>query len=310
MERVDIIKKGCIGTCWHGKYHYLEPWVGCENSCLYCYAQFRSEVHTELKRFNTVFSKPFLLGKHDFQDVKYLLQDQNVNTLKLSRFTDIFSSSFVKNKQAYNLLKVLCESEVKRIIITTKGIPDEDILALITEYKEKFSYNAAVRPVYSAALEPGTMPNEDRIAAAARLNRAGVKTTIHLDPLIVGIDDIENSERLFLRLQAAGLYRLMFSFLLLNDGIIHRFKEGLDAPVLERVLAAYDLEVDRQYLPNQEETTYYSLNNAILTGFVRQLTDLLTKMDFKHVICSLKNKDNPDIAKLDNCNFCNGAFYA
>ena len=48
-ESLELFSPGCLGTCWYGKYHYVEPWAGCSHGCQYCYARLRTPVIDKLR---------------------------------------------------------------------------------------------------------------------------------------------------------------------------------------------------------------------------------------------------------------------
>ncbi|KKU12116.1 MAG: hypothetical protein UX17_C0056G0002 [Parcubacteria group bacterium GW2011_GWC2_45_7] len=148
METLELFVPGCIGTCWYGKYHYMEPWAGCAHDCPYCYARFRSPVKNSVKNLGASFNGPRpLFPEAELLDrIEKEANSGKINILKLCRFTDMFTPEFVENGLAFKVLSVLVKSKVKRIIITTKGLPDAKLLGLIAANPEKFSYNAAVRP--------------------------------------------------------------------------------------------------------------------------------------------------------------------
>lgn len=307
-----MIQKGCLGTCWYGKYHYLEPWVGCENNCYYCYGRFRSIVKDTLGKFGASFEIPVPLGEPErmLGEIREGLKRDAVRIVKLSRYTDIFTPVFVNNGLAHDILKILCESDVERVIITSKSIPDKKIMSLMEKYRGKFSYNAALRPANKIEVEPGTEDVRDRIEAASAVNEMGIMTTVHLDPLIAGLDDVSRIESLLQDLQRHKLRRVMFSFLLLTADMIALFQSKIGGEVLSRVLGNYELEEKKQYLPRQEETVYFSLKPEVLESLVSAIGGRLAGMGFDFVLCSLKNKGTSQSVRSAHCPMCNGTFYA
>jgi len=133
MDKIELFKKGCLGTCWYGKYHYLEPWIGCEHNCLYCYAKYRIIIKKELIKRKISFNNPETLfdRKKLIEKIKKTAFSGKIKILKLSRFTDIFTPKYVSNGLSFEILEILALSPIERIIITTKGIPSNEIINIM-----------------------------------------------------------------------------------------------------------------------------------------------------------------------------------
>ncbi len=311
-DRLTLIKKGCLGTCWHGRYHYVEPWAGCQFDCAYCYARFRSPVRDKLSQLGTAFDSPLPLYSEDqlINEIRQGIRENSVEIAKLSRYTDIFLPIFQKNHLAHQILEILAESPVRRIIITTKGVPDDKAITLMSRYKEKFSYNFVAKPEGKVQLEDGIPPLEDRLGAGARLNDAGVQVTVHMDPMVPGIEDGEDILEQFLtRLGKFRLRRVMFSYLLLNSSIIeiirNRFGDDFTGELLE-----YFEETPHQMLPGQEETDYRAYLPHLRRESIQRISGLLNRGGFDFVLCSLKSGRGNLKLTGTGCTSCDGNFYA
>lgn len=310
---LELVAKGCIGTCWYGKYHYVEPWVGCGHGCLYCYARFRDAVRARLIESGTAFEKPAPL--HPAEELPRRLLEAvtalQVSVVKLCRFTDIFSPAFVSNGLSFDVLQALLRSPAQRIIVTTKGVPDARISGLICANKERFSYNAAVRPDQSLGLEPGLRPVGERLAAAERMSRAGVKTTIHLDPVIAGVDDDPEVLGPFLKkLKRKGLGRAMFSYLHLRDDIVGHLKGRMSAEAFGRLIASFDMGHRAPVLPGQADTTTFATRPDLKRRSVDAFAKLLRQHGMDFVLCSLKSSSVKERKENKECPVCDGTFYA
>lgn len=312
-EKLELFTKGCLGTCWYGKYHYLEPWAGCGHDCPYCYARFRGQVKDKLAELGTTFEKPKPLFPEEelLRRIKETANSGEIGILKLCRFTDIFTPEFVKNGLALKVLRTLVGSKVSRIIITTKGLPDQALIELISANPKKFSYNAAARPLSEVVFEKNLAPLEARLAAAARISAAGVRTTVHMDPFVAGFDDQEKPLKEFLGgLKALGLNRVMFSYLLINEEMLGSLAGALAPALLAAVKSVYDIGSSKQYLPGQENTNYWAIKPEVKRASVEQTAALLDAMGFEFVLCSLKNTPGLDTTKFKGTKLCDGKFYA
>lgn len=306
---------GCLGTCWYGNYHYLEPFTGCEHDCVYCYAKGRSEVSRRLEKLHTPFTQPSCgLSQQEALAAmrREIDADPSIHTIKLSRYTDIFCKKFVDNGYSYAVLKMLCQHpQIKRLIITTKGVPNDEIMDLIRQYPAKFSYSAAIKPAARICMETNVPPREERIRRAAQAQQAGALVTVHMDPLIAGVEDTQEVLRPFLQsLKDAGLKRVMFSYLLYDYTIAKNIVAAFGEEFFLSLKKNY-LHNDRQLLPNQTETTYYALKHNVKLQSIRRVAQLLKEYGFEFVVCGLKSSDKDDITAVKSfCPVCNGKFYA
>ncbi|MEW6012104.1 MAG: hypothetical protein AB1602_01755 [Elusimicrobiota bacterium] len=311
-EKFELFKKGCLGTCWYGKYHYMEPWVGCSHNCPYCYARFRKSVKDKLKENGNEFEKPklFMPQKEFLDEIKKKAYSGEIKILKLSRFTDFFVPEFVKNGLSEEILNIFVKSPIERIIITTKGIGNDKLAEIIGKNKDKFSYNAAVRPLNELDFKENVFSAKERIEYASKINSLGVLTTLHLDPFVADFDDGEEFSEMMVFAKKTGLKRAMFSYLLVSDEILEFLKDILKPEVFDRFSRIYDLSSKRQYLPNQTDTVYYSIKEEIKKKSIESAGKILNSLEFEFVLCSLKSVKglNPDIIK--EINICDGKFYA
>ncbi len=306
---------GCLGTCWYGKYHYLEPFTGCEHNCTYCYAKGRADVTDLLKKLNTTFENPQIGTTQEAALAKMKAEidkDKNIHTIKLSRYTDILTKKYVDNGFSFKVLQLLAHHpQIKRIIITTKGVPNQEIAELIVKHKEKFSYNAAIKPQAAVAMEINVPSRADRLAWAGKLADKGVLVTVHMDPMIAGVDDsTEQMETFAAELKAHNLNRVMFSYLLYDyvvaDNIVKAFGQDFFAKMKEN----YQHD-DRQLLPSQKDTTYFALKHDIKLESIKRIAKVLKANNFEFVVCGLKSADGEDVSNVKgHCPVCDGKFYA
>ena len=311
-EPFALFAPGALGTCWHGRYHYFEPWVGCDHDCLYCYARFRRVVQDVVGGGEFAAARPFLPPEDLLTAVRSRLTAGDIRILKLSRYTDFFLPRFLADGLAARVLQALLASPVERIIVTTKGVPDRACLDLMAASPRKVSYNVVAKPEGRLRLEgPAVPPVADRLRAAAWLQERGLQVTVHLDPLLVGVEDGEADLRRFLGdLTAAGLRRVMFSYLLVNPPMIAAFRARLGDAETDRLLEVFDIGADRQYLPAEAETVYFSVKPSLRRASTERVASLLRDGGFSFVLCSLKNRGPEAAVDRQVCPLCDGTFYA
>ncbi|HOY67146.1 MAG TPA: hypothetical protein PLP29_09665 [Candidatus Ozemobacteraceae bacterium] len=312
-EIVALLTPGCLGTCWYGKYHYLEPWAGCEHDCDYCYARYRSAVTEKLAELHTVFDRPAPLADPDrlIPELRDRLARGDVKIVKLSRYTDLFTPGQVKSGLAARLLQTLADSPVERAIITTKGLPDAACIDVMGRFPAKFSYNPVFKPAAPVSLEQHIFPLEERLNAAVELQKRGVRVTVHMDPIVPGLEDDETTLRgLLLRLREAGLRRVMFSTLLLTEPMVEDIRRRIGTEHTDRILSHFDVEASRQLLPKQGETRYIELKPEAKQRIVDLYARLLRELGFDFVLCGLKSASKGLRIDRKACPVCDGTFYA
>ncbi len=317
---VELFSPGSLGTCWYGKYHYMEPWVGCEHACPYCYARSRLAVNNSLRELGGEFGRPALLLPRPqlLQAIEERVNSGEINILKLCRFTDIFTPCYVADGLAAEIMRILAASKLQRVIITTKGVPDSAIEEIIGAHPQLFSYNVAVHP--AAILQDSPLSGFDknlhtvaeRLDAAARIQSAGVQTTVHLDPFVATIDDEEQTLAAFLEeLMKRGLKRVMWSYLLLSAGIMDSVESSLSPEVWQGLLQRYNLTGSRRVLPGQDDTISFAQNEEVALASVDKIYNALSEGGFEFVLCSLKSIAGlRGLKKYPKKMICDGTFYA
>ncbi|HOT26570.1 MAG TPA: hypothetical protein PLU72_00180 [Candidatus Ozemobacteraceae bacterium] len=312
-ERIALFTPGCLGTCWYGKYHYLEPWAGCEHDCDYCYARYRSAVTAKLGELGTSFDKPLPLEESGalVEDIRDRLAQGEIKILKLSRYTDVFTPRYVASGLAAKILQVLAESPIDRAIVTTKGLPDAACIEIMGAHNAKFSYNPVFKPAAPVTLEQHIAPVADRLRAATRLQALGVRVTVHIDPIVPGLEDDEAAVRELLNtLKSNGLERVMFSTLLLTEPMVGDMRKRIGSEYTERILSHFAVDASRQLLPKQGETTYIELKPEAKQCIVDLYSRLLRELGFDFVLCGLKSASKGLRIDRATCPVCDGTFYA
>lgn len=303
-DPLQLVVPGTPGACWRCRYHSIEPWVGCGHGCQYCSARFSALVAGRLQELGTGFENPVpLLPAAELPGrIVDEVRRKGIRAAVLCRYTDILAPAFLQNGLAWEILSALARSPVERIVLTTKGLPDDRILALLREHKSKISYGASARPAEDSAMEPHLPPLADRLSAAALLRRSGVRTTIHLEPLVAGLDDEPVTLRPFLDdLRRRGLFRVVFSYLALSGEVLGRFREKLPPRIFDRILPAYD---------NSQSTASFPMRPEIKRASVGRIAGALRELGFEFAWCPGQGVSSQERAQYRDVNPCGGSFCA
>lgn len=165
----------------------INPYIGCEHSCTYCYARF-------MKRFSGHKE-----NWGEFVDVKINapeLLSQEIKKKKkgkvwISGVTDSYQPIEKKYELTKKCLEILQENNWP-VTIQTKSplvLRDLELLKKFQEIEVGFTITTAdeeIRKIF----EPRTAPISERIEALDKLHQAGIKTFAMIAPLLPGAKDL------------------------------------------------------------------------------------------------------------------------
>ena len=162
----------------------VNPYVGCEHACRYCYASF-------MKRF-TNHREPW----GEFVDVKFWTPIKNPKKYSGREFfigsvTDPYQPCEEKFKRTRLFLEQMIDSGCK-ISIATKSdlvIRDIDLIKKFPEARVSFSINT-LDENFRAEMDRA-VSIERRIRAMEILHDAGIRTTCFISPIFPGITDVQ-----------------------------------------------------------------------------------------------------------------------
>jgi len=167
-------------------YQYvINPYVGCQHGCSYCYARF-------MKRFT---------GHHEpwgqFVDVKLNAPDllkleitkKKLGKVWISGVCDPYQPLEAKYKLTRQCLEILAKNNWP-VIVQTKSslvLRDIDILKKGRDFEVGLSIttaNDSIRKLF----EPDAPAIKDRVIAIGELHRAGIRTYAMIAPMLPGVE--------------------------------------------------------------------------------------------------------------------------
>jgi DNA repair photolyase len=167
--------------------YVVNPYVGCQHACSYCYARF-------MKRF-TGHQEPW----GEFVDVKInapeLLSKEilkkKVGNVWVSGVCDPYQPLEAKYQLTRRCLAILAEHNWPVIVQTRSPLVlrDIDILKNAKNFEVGFSVTTAddsIRKLF----EPHAPPIKDRIAALDTLHKAGIRTYAMIAPMLPGTEGL------------------------------------------------------------------------------------------------------------------------
>ncbi len=189
----------------------LNPYIGCEHNCQYCYAVFMRRFTGHNERWG------------EFVDVKINSREvllKQITTIKKAKINigtacDPYQPIEKKYEITRNCLKLLSESE-NMISILTKSdlvLRDIDILRKTKNIEVGFSitvFNYDIQKIF----EPKASISINRFNAIKKLNKENIKTWLFVAPIIPGFtEQYPNLINLFQYSQSSGIRYILFDSL-------------------------------------------------------------------------------------------------
>ncbi len=169
-------------------YEYaLNPYVGCQHSCLYCYAKF-------MKRF-TGHRESW----GEFVDIKINAPELLADEIKKKKVGRVWISGvcdpYQPVEKGYMLTRRCLEILVEKgwpFTVQTKSalvLRDIEILKRANDAEVGFTLTTADEKI-RRIFEPGAAPLRKRIEALAELRLEGIKTFAMIAPILPGVDGL------------------------------------------------------------------------------------------------------------------------
>jgi DNA repair photolyase len=196
-----------------GLYDYaLNPYMGCEHSCLYCYAP--SVLREERKWGDFVDVKVNVAGV-----LRRELRKKPRGQIGISTVTDAYQPL----ERKYELTRKCLEELVKGdfpVCIQTKSdlvLRDLDLLKKLSNVQVGFTITTLdddARRKY----EPKASPVGDRISALEEISDAGIDTWVFIGPIMPYITE-RNIDELIVKLVDAGVKNILIDKLRMKPGL-------------------------------------------------------------------------------------------
>jgi DNA repair photolyase len=188
----------------------INPYRGCEFSCVYCYARYTHEF-MELDDWREFERKIFV--KQDAREalVRDLRRrDFRGQWIAIGTATDPYQPAERRHGVTRSLLEVFAERRNLRVSITTKSdlvLRDLDLLRKIREHNEVHVNLTVTTPHYELArrIELRAPRPDKRLGAVRKLSEAGIRAGVFLMPVLPRINDgLEDLELLVRLSKEAG----------------------------------------------------------------------------------------------------------
>jgi DNA repair photolyase len=245
------------------KYSF-SPYTGCGHKCTYCY------ITSYIPRAFQPRVKSFTLTQLE-KEIKRL--DKN-KPISIANSSDPYTPDESRNMLMREVLPIFVKNGLRLLIVTKSDLVARDI-DILSKGRVCVSITVTtLDEVVARRLEPNAPPPAKRLKALEALSRAGIPTSVRLDPIIPGInDDVSSIRRVLEAAYNSGVKQVTTS----------TFKARPDS--LSRVLAAfpeYGEEMKNLYFNGERigRSTYLSRKfRRELISKVRNIAQNLS-MDF------------------------------
>ena len=180
LKRKPIIESCALKSL--GFNYQIDPYVGCEHHCHYCYAQ----------------NQPGLDWENEIgicSNIKELAEELSLltpQTIYIGMKTDPYQPLEKEYKQTREALKLLKERGFSVCILTKSNLVIRDIDLLSGMAGASVGISVAFQDDDSRSLfEANTLPNSDRIQAIAELKKNGIETYALICPVMPYITEVE-----------------------------------------------------------------------------------------------------------------------
>lgn len=199
-------KNALVRSRIEGMDYALNPYVGCQHACLYCYAEF-------MKKY-TNHDEPW----GEFVDVKINVVDRLKGQIKRTKpgvvmigtVTDAYQPLEKEMRLTRRSLEVLTDSDFS-VSIQTKSdlvLRDIDVLRKMKDKEVGLTITCA-DPEVEGAFEPGASDLKRRLKALNRLSQEGIPTFVFIGPILPFFSDgLDSVRSLFGKLHKAKIEKV------------------------------------------------------------------------------------------------------
>ena len=239
-----------------GEY-VINPYMGCEYACLYCYVRSNRVISKRPGEWGTYvdirINAPHLLEKEILlKKPKYVL---------LGSTTDCFQPIERKYKVTKNILEILNRYKVYYNILTRSPYITEYMDLLKSGFCKKiyFTINNLSLSL-KAQLEPKSPSYETRFQAINKLLDENIDTTPYFSPILPWVSDFNNIFTLFPKAPSIEFEGLNFNLVNINDIIdtIAKFQPSLRDGYIK-------LKTDRHFY----ESFWAEIKNGIISEAIK-----------------------------------------
>lgn len=208
-----------------GLKYSLNPYVGCEHGCVYCY----SPSVLKNKRLAENWGKAVRAKRNIAEVLAREVKRKPKGTVGVSTVTDPYQPLEAKLELTRKCIELLSKHDFP-VSIQTKSrlvLRDADLIA-----PEKFDVGVTITTMdrgLAGLLEPGAPPPNVRAQVLEEFSSRGVETWLFLGPIIPGLNDAEENLKQIIEVAARTNSNVIYDRLNMKQWVMGRL-----GPVLEQ----------------------------------------------------------------------------
>lgn len=182
MKLIKSDQRNIIKPCELDGFNYqIDPYLGCEHGCHYCYTQNRFDWNDEIQTYDNLREK-----------LTAELSSLKPQKIYLGMNTDPYQPVEEEFRQTRTVLEVLSEHDFSATILTKSNLVVRDIDILKDVPGASIGISIAFQnDVERKLFEENTVSNTDRILALNKLKSEGIKTYALICPVMPYITDVD-----------------------------------------------------------------------------------------------------------------------
>lgn len=206
----------------------INPYIGCQHGCIYCYASYMGERFGHRERWGSFVDVKVNAAEILRKRIERMRKRQG--TIAIGVSTDPYQPVERKYRITRAILEVLRETDF-RISLLTKSPLVLDDFHLISSFGSRFHLGVSISvlsPELKRFLEPASPDPILRLKALAEFNSTQVKNFVFFSPLIPGFSDQEGElEFIFRTIREFGINRILVDRMSLYSNVMRNFAEKL-----------------------------------------------------------------------------------
>lgn len=164
--------------------YHVDPYIGCEHHCHYCYA---------LNKAETDWEKEIMIHEEFIERLSQALSKLEPQTIYIGTDTDPYQPSERASKQTRKILELLADRDFSVCILTKSGMVTRDIDLLSEMPGSSVGISIAFQDEETRQLfEKHAPPNKERLGSLKELKTAGIETYSMICPVMPFITDVES----------------------------------------------------------------------------------------------------------------------
>ncbi|MFH1820967.1 MAG: radical SAM protein [Methanobacteriota archaeon] len=207
-----------------GLTYSLNPYVGCEHGCVYCYSP-------SVLRDKQLADKWGMEVRAKQNIIEILAREVNrkpKGVVGVSTVTDPYQPLEAKLELTRNCIEMLSKHDFPISIQTKSSLIERDADLIVPKKFEVGMTLTTMNNKLAKLLEPNASPPDSRAQALEKFACGGVETWIFLGPLIPEINDDEEGLKRVIRVAAKTKSKVIYDRLNLKQWVMERLGPALE----------------------------------------------------------------------------------